>query len=80
MDRNLFFFIQMSILIHFFPMFFFSTSNFGEKKFRVGGKKLGTTTPIFLFGQITFSKNSFKNTIRVSNSLDQDQAQHFVGA
>ena len=27
----------------------------------------------------TFSKNSFKNTIRVSNSLDPDQARHFVG-
>ena len=26
-----------------------------------------------------FSKNSFRNTIRVSNSLDQDQDQHFVG-
>ena len=27
----------------------------------------------------TFSKNSFKNTIRVSSSLDPDQARHFVG-
>ena len=26
-----------------------------------------------------FSKNSFRNTIRVSNSLDPDQARHFVG-
>ena len=26
-----------------------------------------------------FSKNSFWNTIRVSNSLDPDQARHFVG-
>ena len=26
-----------------------------------------------------FSKNSFKNTIRVSSSLDPDQARHFVG-
>ena len=25
------------------------------------------------------SKNSFKNTIRVSNSIDTDEAQHFVG-
>ena len=25
-----------------------------------------------------FSKNSLRNTIRVSNSLDPDQAQHFV--
>ena len=27
----------------------------------------------------TFSKNSFRYTIRVSNSLDPDQAKHFVG-
>ena len=26
-----------------------------------------------------FSKDSFKNTIGVSNSLDPDEAQHFVG-
>ena len=26
----------------------------------------------------TFSKNSFRNTIRVSISLDQDQARHFA--
>ena len=26
----------------------------------------------------TFSKNSFRNNIRVSNSLDTDQAGHFV--
>ena len=26
-----------------------------------------------------FSKNSLRNTIRVSNSLDPDQARHFVG-
>ena len=26
-----------------------------------------------------FSKKSFRNTIRVSNSLDPDQARHFVG-
>ena len=26
-----------------------------------------------------FSKNSFRNTIRVSNSLDPDQARQFVG-
>ena len=27
----------------------------------------------------TFMKNSFRNTIRVSNSLDPDQARHIVG-
>ena len=31
------------------------------------------------YNAITFSKNSFRNIIRVSNSLDPDQAGHFVG-
>ena len=31
------------------------------------------------FFKRTFSKNSFRNTLRVSNSLDPDQARHFVG-
>ena len=30
------------------------------------------------FSKSTFSKNSVRNTIRVSNSLDRDQARHFV--
>ena len=30
------------------------------------------------FSKSTFSKNSFWNTIRVSNSLDPEMAQHFV--
>ena len=30
------------------------------------------------FSKQTFSKNSFMNTIRVSNCLDPDQDQHFV--
>ena len=29
--------------------------------------------------KINFLENSFRNTIRVSNSLDPDQAQHYVG-
>ena len=32
-----------------------------------------------LFPKLTFSKNSFKNNIRVSNNLDPDQDRHFVG-
>ena len=32
-----------------------------------------------MFSKSTLSKNSFRNAIRVSNSLDLDQAQHFVG-
>ena len=31
------------------------------------------------FSNSTFSKNSFRNTIRVPNSLDPDQARRFVG-
>ena len=31
------------------------------------------------FFKLTFSKKSFRNTIRVSNSSDPDQARHFVG-
>ena len=31
------------------------------------------------FSKFTFSKNSFRISIRVSNSLDPDQARHFVG-
>ena len=32
-----------------------------------------------LFSKLTFSKKSFRISIRESNSLDQDQDQHFVG-
>ena len=34
---------------------------------------------LLIFSKSTFSKNSFRNTIRVSNSLDPDQARHYVG-
>ena len=29
--------------------------------------------------KLTFSKNSFRNTIKVSNGLDPDEDRHFVG-
>ena len=32
-----------------------------------------------VFFKFNFLKHSFGNTIRVSNSLDPDQARHFVG-
>ena len=32
-----------------------------------------------LFSELTFSKNSFRNTFRVSNSLNPDQDRHSVG-
>ena len=34
---------------------------------------------LIFFSKYTFSKNSFRNTIRVSISLDPGQARHFVG-
>ena len=33
----------------------------------------------WLFSKSTFSKNSFRDIIRVSNSLDPDQDRHSVG-
>ena len=33
---------------------------------------------LLFFFKSTFWKNSFRNIIRVSNSLDHDQARHFV--
>ena len=33
----------------------------------------------WVFSKSTFSRKSFRNTIRVSNSLDSDQARHNVG-
>ena len=34
---------------------------------------------LLIFSKSTFLKNSFRNTIRVSNSLETDQGQQFVG-
>ena len=34
---------------------------------------------LIFFPKLTFLKNSFRNTIIVSNSLDRDQARCFVG-
>ena len=33
----------------------------------------------YFFSNSTVSENIFRNTIRVSNSLDPDEAEHFVG-
>ena len=35
---------------------------------------------LLIFFEINFSKNYFRNTIRVSNRLDPDQTRRFVGA
>ena len=34
---------------------------------------------LLIFLKSTFSKNYFRNAIRMSNSLDPDQARHFDG-
>ena len=34
----------------------------------------------FYFSKLTSAKNSFRITIRVSNSLDSDQVRRFVGS
>ena len=34
---------------------------------------------LLIFSKSTFSKNYFRNTIRVSIRLDPDHAQHFAG-
>ena len=34
---------------------------------------------LLIFSKSTFSKKNFKNTIRVSNSLDPDHARPFFG-
>ena len=34
---------------------------------------------MIFFSKFTFSKNYFRNTIRVSNSLDPDQTRLYVG-
>ena len=36
-------------------------------------------SPADFFSKLTFSKKSFRNTIRVSNGLDPDQDQRSVG-
>ena len=36
-------------------------------------------SPVDFFSESIFPKNSFRNTIRVSNSLDPDSDLHFVG-
>ena len=63
-----------------------STQSLSINRKHVGFNSLppGNFFPAFLlpadfFQSQTFLKNSFRNTIRVSNSLDPDQAQHFVG-
>ena len=43
----------------------------------VPARLLNSISPCFF--KITFFHFCFKNTIRVSNSLDPDQAQHFAG-
>ena len=34
---------------------------------------------LLIFSKLTFSKNAFRNTIKMSNSLDSDQDRRSVG-
>ena len=42
------------------------------------GKFFLTFCHLLIFLKVNFSKNSFRNRIRVSNSIDPGQAQHFA--
>ena len=50
-----------------------------EKMLILDVKNQNAFVAIYFFSKITFSKTSFRNTIRVSNSLDADQDRHSVG-
>ena len=39
---------------------------------------MNSVVSCLFFSKLTVSKNYFRYTIRVSNSLDPDQARHFV--
>ena len=58
------------------------TSRYGKNIGKIISSAYWVIFRTFLFSDIfqnqLFLKNSFKNTIRVSNSLDADQAQQFV--
>ena len=44
-----------------------------------GASRQRVSRMLIFLSKSSFLKNSFRNTIRVSNSLDPDQARHFVG-
>ena len=44
-----------------------------------GGGFILSSPDFFSKSTLKFSKNSSRNTIRVSNSMDQDQARQYVG-
>ena len=54
------------------------TENY-KSNFLHAGKVFHEFCRLPIFSKLTFLKNSFGNTIRVSKSLDQDQARHCVG-
>ena len=69
---------------------FFSDSVFPCKQLQLCNEFTGTTQvnslspgyffmPFVVCQPFNFLKKSFRNTIRVSNSLNLDQAQHFAG-
>ena len=66
------------ILYAFFYVCWFFKINFFEKFFQEPFSRFFFVVCWFFQNQL-FLKNSFRNTFRVSNSLDPDQAWRFVG-
>ena len=67
---------------YFFPKFGKMLQNLPSAAVVFGALR-ANILPVLLFAAFfsksTFSKNSFRNTIRVSNSLDPDQSRHSAG-
>ena len=68
--KNFFFFSQKTDMV-LGKMWLLSIGNFPLEK--------GRNYLLLIFIKINFIKNAYRNTNRVSNSLDPDQAQYFVG-
>ena len=64
-----------------FPISVPTSYVFVEKSFNTlhAGKFFMVFVVCCFRSKLFFSKNSFRITIRVANSLDPDQARHFVG-
>ena len=65
--------------MHFFLGAFEGLSSFFQTLCLLGNFSFFFAVCGFFFSKLTFLKNSFRNAIRVSNSLDPDQARHLVG-
>ena len=57
----------------------YTSSSFGLTFYMLGNFSMIFLLSVDIFSKLNFSKISFRNTIRVSDRLDPDQAQHSVG-